>query len=57
MNPRFTAYSIPKLIHGSNTRHGQAKGREAVAEFVRSSAIMLMAVVVLAAGVAVFFYG
>ena len=36
---------------------GPGKGEEAVAEFVRSSAIMLMAVVVLAAGVAVVFYG
>ncbi len=35
----------------------QAKGVEAVAEFVRSGAIMLMAVVVLAAGIAVVFYG
>jgi hypothetical protein len=35
----------------------QTKGERAVAEFFRSSAIMLMAVVVLAAGVAVVFYG
>jgi len=35
----------------------EAKERGPVAEFFRSGAIMLMAVAVLAAGVAVFFYG
>jgi hypothetical protein len=36
---------------------GTWQRRDAVSEFFRSGAIMLMAVVVLAAGVAVVFYG
>jgi hypothetical protein len=57
VNPRvrFRSSILPYGLPEHRPWKGQ--GEDAMSEFIRSGAIMLMAVVVLAAGVAVIFYG